>query len=165
MNRLMGCLWRKRISGEHYFKIKVLHQHVLTFLTCVPASAAKVSANLWEKSGFTGAFNAFCGSLRIDWKAEGALCWAAYLIWNKTQRSWIHRGDLAAGCLVLLVCFFVLFVLRAAIMVKTTSFELARTPAWHNPAPFKSLHLPKQIQMCGFFFFFGRRISHLDIDF
>lgn len=45
-------------------------------------------------------------------------------------------------------------------MVKTTSFERACMPAWHSPMPFKSLHLPKYMQM-----FFCKRISHLEIDF
>lgn len=35
-----------RTPGEHYFKIKILHQHRLTFLTWFPAQAAEIPVNL-----------------------------------------------------------------------------------------------------------------------
>lgn len=67
-----GALMEKaRTSGEHYFRIKILHQHRLTFPTCVPAPAATVSANLQETVGLTGAFSAFRGFLRISQDIEG----------------------------------------------------------------------------------------------
>ena len=35
-----------RTPGEHYFKIKILHQHRLTFPTWIPALAARIPVNL-----------------------------------------------------------------------------------------------------------------------
>lgn len=50
---------KARTLTEHYFKIKILQQHRLTFPTCIPALAGKIPTNLLEKLGFSGAFNAF----------------------------------------------------------------------------------------------------------
>ena len=56
---------KARTSGEHYFRIKILYQHRLTFPTWVPAPAATISANLQEKLCLTGAFGTFGAFLRI----------------------------------------------------------------------------------------------------
>lgn len=125
MHRPVQCLRRQKSRG-HYCKIKILHQHRLTFPSWVPVPKAKIS----EKPGFVSSFSAFHPALflRICQKVEDS-CWRANT-WSdvKNKEARHHRGHLSTGCLVLLVLCFSLFCAPGHSLVKAVGSQLACTP-------------------------------------
>lgn len=138
---------RARISGKHYFRIKILHQHRLTFLTGFQRQqprSQQISRRNWVLQVLQCSL----------WVSENLLeSWGSTLVSSpselkqKTKELGFTEGFWLLAALPFHCASLYSFVFGASKMVKTTSFELASMPTWLNSALFKCLHLPKQIQM------------------